>query len=216
MSAEGVFEAIARAGVVPVVTVEQAGDAERMTDALVAGGLPVVEITLRTDAGLEAIARLAARSDALVGAGTVIDRAQVDSAVDAGARFVVSPGLEQGVVERARERGVAAIPGIATATELMSAAGLGLGVVKLFPAEPLGGAATVRALSAVLPDLRFLPTGGIGPDTAPDYLALEAVLAVGGSWMVPQPAIADGDWNAVEVAAQSCRRLVSEARCPTD
>lgn len=207
-----VLAEIADAGVVPVVTIARAPDADPLAEALVAGGLPVVEITLRTDAGLSAIERIAASAQALVGAGTVFDSVQVDAAVDAGAQFVVSPGLDESVVERARARGVPVIPGVATASELMAAARLGLDVVKFFPAAPLGGPDAIRALASVMPSMRFVPTGGITAATAAQYLAVDAVLAVGGSWMIADGVIGEADWGSVRAAAASCRRLVDALR----
>lgn len=208
----GVLETIAEIGVLPVVTVDREDDIDPLADALAGGGLTAIEVTLRTGDGLAAIARSASRSDVMVGAGTVLDATQVDAAVDAGARFVVSPGLHAEVVRRARERGVLAVPGVATPTELMTAARLGLDVVKFFPAVAAGGVGAVRAMAAVMPDMRFMPTGGISASSAPDYLALDAVVAVGGSWMAPEDAVAAGDWGTIRALALECRRIVNEAR----
>ena len=188
--------------VVPVVTVDAAEDGVGLASALVQGGLPVVEITLRTPEAIEAIRRAATRvPEAVVGAGSVTSAAAVVEATEAGARFIVSPGLDPGVVATARDRGVAVIPGIATATELMHALALGVHVVKLFPAEAVGGTGLIDALSAVWPDVRFMPTGGISAANVAKYLALPQVLAVGGSWMAPRAAIARGDWASIAVAA---------------
>ena len=196
------IDRIAQIGIVPVVTLHDAADAEPLTRALAAGGLPAVEITMRTAAGLEAIKRAAALDgDHLVGAGSVRSLPEAEAALDAGADFLVSPGLDDEVVLLATERSVAVIPGIATATELMRARRLGLDVVKLFPAEAIGGTATLTALSSVFPDVRFMPTGGVSPTNAADYLSLDAVLAVGGSWMVSTSAIAAGDWDSITSAA---------------
>ena len=211
MIAHDVVGAIAKVGIIPVITVDDVGDAIPLGGALIAGGLPVLEITLRTEVGLAAIERLASRSDAVVGAGTVLDGTQVDAAVEAGARFVVSPGLHDEVVEQARRRGIVALPGIATPTELMAAARLGVDLVKFFPAEASGGVAAVRALSAIMPRMRFLPTGGIDETSAADYLALGSVVAVGGSWMAPKHVMSDGDWSAVEDAARASRQLTMES-----
>lgn len=195
-------------GVVPVVTLHDAGRAADVTRSLVDGGLPVVEITLRTAAGLEAIAAARATNPtAVVGAGTVTTASQALEAIDAGASFLVGPGLDTAVVEAARERGVTTVPGVATPTELMQAAALGIDLVKLFPAAVLGGTAMITALSAVWPEVRFLPTGGITAETAPDYLALPQVVAVGGSWMVPQAAVDAGDWHAITAAATAASSL---------
>jgi 2-dehydro-3-deoxyphosphogluconate aldolase / (4S)-4-hydroxy-2-oxoglutarate aldolase len=179
--------------VVPVVVLGDAALAAPLGEALVAGGLPVAEVTFRTGAAEEALRALAGRGDVLVGAGTVTRPETVDRAVDAGACFVVTPGLSASVVERCRARGVPVVPGVATATELMGALELGCEVVKLFPAEAAGGVATVKALAAPFPGVRFVPTGGISAANARDYLALGCVAAVGGSWMVAPDLLAAGD-----------------------
>jgi 2-dehydro-3-deoxyphosphogluconate aldolase/(4S)-4-hydroxy-2-oxoglutarate aldolase len=179
-------DTLAHHRLVPVVVLDDAADAPALGDALVAGGLPVAEVTFRTPAARDAIARLADRGDLLVGAGTVLTAAQVDAAVGAGAAFVVSPGTSAAVVERCAEHGVPVVPGAVTPTEVMRALELGLDLVKFFPAASSGGAATVAALASVFGGVRFVPTGGIGLRELPDYLALPAVAAVGGSWMVPR------------------------------
>jgi 2-dehydro-3-deoxyphosphogluconate aldolase/(4S)-4-hydroxy-2-oxoglutarate aldolase len=176
---------------VPVVVIDDAGAADSLGHALVAGGLPVAEVTFRTAAGLESLRRLAARGDILVGAGTVLTPAQVDQAVAAGAEYIVSPGLSRAVVERCLEHNVLPLPGAVTATEVQAALELGLTTVKFFPAESSGGAAAVRALAAPFTDVGFMPTGGIGPDNLAEYLSLPAVRAVGGSWMVPRDILGD-------------------------
>jgi 2-dehydro-3-deoxyphosphogluconate aldolase/(4S)-4-hydroxy-2-oxoglutarate aldolase len=196
------IETLGRVRVVPVLTIDDADDAAPLIAALVDGGLTAVEITLRTPAGLDAIRLASAHCpDALIGAGSVVSAAAAIDAIDAGARFLVSPGLDPGTVAVAQERGVAVIPGVATATELLHATSLGVEVVKVFPAEQVGGPALIRAFAAVWPDVRFMPTGGISAATAPAYLALPQVLAVGGSWMVPPSAVRDRDWSAVSRAA---------------
>jgi len=183
--------------VVPVVVLEDVADAVPLGRALAAGGLPVAEVTLRTAAAAKSIRALAAGTDLLVGAGTVVRPAQVDAAVAAGARFVVSPGLSRDVVERCRVHDVPVLPGVATATEVMAALELGLDVVKLFPAEAVGGLATIRALAAPFPSVRFVPTGGVTEENAPAYLAHPHVAAVGGSWMVAPALVARGDFDEV-------------------
>jgi len=195
---------LARHRLVPVVVLDDAAAAEPLADALAAGGLPIAEVTFRTEAAAESIARMSAHGGVTVGAGTVTRPEQVDAAVDAGASFVVSPGLSAAVVRRCQERGVFALPGATTATEIMAALELGVSVVKFFPAGTSGGAAAVAALSAPFPGVRFVPTGGIDAGSASDYLALRSVLAVGGSWMVPRAAIAAGDFARVrELVAES-------------
>lgn len=207
-----VVEALRAARVIPVVTIEDAAGAVPLAEALVAGGLPAVEITLRTPAGLDALRAAAAGvPGALVGAGTVLSAEAADAAIDAGARFVVSPGLVEAVVETCRRRGVLALPGIATPTELLRGLGLGCETVKLFPAALLGGPSLILALTALGTGAMFVPTGGITLETAPDYLAIREVVAVGGSWMVPADRIAARDWDAVRALADACSVLRSKA-----
>lgn len=184
------LDSLATARLVPVVVLDDAKHADPLATALVAGGLAVAEVTFRTAAAEDAIRALAARRDVLVGAGTVLTVEQVDRAVAAGASFVVSPGLSRAVVERCHEHGVLALPGAVTATEVQAALELGLSTVKFFPAATSGGAAAIRALTAPFSGLRIVPTGGIGPRNLREYLDVPAVLAVGGSWMVPREAIA--------------------------
>lgn len=193
---------------VPVVTIDDLADAVPLAKALVAGGLPVAEVTFRTSIAADAIRAIAdtgltETAGLLLGAGTVLTPDQVDAAVAAGAGFVISPGLDRSVVERCREHGVPVLPGMVTPTEVQAALALGLEAVKFFPAGPFGGAATVKALSAPFPQLQFIPTGGIDGQTAGDYLAIPAVVAVGGSWMLPQDAIRAGDFAAVERAVRA-------------
>ncbi len=192
-----VLTTIGRHRLVPVVVLDDAMDAGSLAQALVDGGLPVAEVTFRTDAARESIARMVARGDMLVGAGTVLTPEQVDLAVDAGAAFVVSPGLSRAVVDRCRERGVTALPGAVTATEIQAALEMGLTTLKFFPARASGGAEAVKALSAPFRDMRFVPTGGIEADNCAEYLRLPSVLAVGGSWMVPRKAIAERDFDRI-------------------
>lgn len=206
--AADVLASIATVRIVPVVTIDDAHDAPALASALVSGGLPIVEITLRTPSAMDALRRTAAEVPAaIVGAGSVTSAAAAVAAIDAGARFIVSPGLDEGVISTALDAGVPVIPGIATATELMRAMNLGVGVVKLFPAEVLGGVDLIRALSAVWPDVHFMPTGGISPANVGDYLALGQVLAVGGSWMVPRAAVEARDWASVTVEAGAAAEL---------
>lgn len=188
---------IGAARLLPVVVLRDAAAAEPLAGALLAGGLGCVEVTFRTDAAAEAIKTMAEHSELLVGAGTVLTAAQVDQAVDAGARFVVSPGFGPAVVRRCRERAVPVFPGVATATEIQMALDAGLRTVKFFPAEQLGGAAMVKALGAPFRDVRFIPTGGVTTANLSQYLALPAVLAVGGTWMVAADLLAAGNWAEV-------------------
>ena len=198
------LKTLTKARLIPVVVIDTAADADPLGAALVAGGLPVAEVTFRTPTAADAIRVLAARGDILVGAGTVLTIEQVDQAVAAGAAYVVSPGLSRAVVERCAEHGVLALPGAVTATEVQAALELGVSTVKFFPAGTSGGAAAVAALAAPFGGVRFVPTGGIGPKNLADYLALPCVAAVGGSWMVPRDRIVAGDFAQVQ-------RLTAEA-----
>jgi 2-dehydro-3-deoxyphosphogluconate aldolase / (4S)-4-hydroxy-2-oxoglutarate aldolase len=184
--------------VVPVVVLADAAGAAPLADALAAGGLHCVEVTFRTDAAVEVIrAMAAARPELVVGAGTVLTVAQAERAVDAGARFVVSPGFGPAVVRRCQELGVPVLPGVATATEIQMALDAGLEAVKFFPAEQLGGVEMVKALAAPFRGVRFVPTGGVNTGNLAAYLAVAAVLAVGGTWMVAADLLAAGDWAEV-------------------
>jgi 2-dehydro-3-deoxyphosphogluconate aldolase/(4S)-4-hydroxy-2-oxoglutarate aldolase len=193
------------APVVPVLTVERAEDAVPLARALVAGGLPVLEVTLRTPAALEAIRRIAGEVEGAVPAvGTVLTRAQLDLAAAAGARLAVSPGLTPALAEPGP---IPLLPGVATASEAMAGLEAGLSLFKLFPATAVGGAALLKALAAPLPQARFCPTGGINPANAPDFLALPNVICVGGAWVAPFEAIRDGDWGRIESLAREAAAL---------
>jgi 2-dehydro-3-deoxyphosphogluconate aldolase/(4S)-4-hydroxy-2-oxoglutarate aldolase len=173
------------APVIPVIVIDDAAHARPIAEALVAGGLFALEVTLRTPAALEAIAEMAKVKGAVVGAGTVLNEAQLDAATAAGARFIVSPGLTDRLGHAVRERGSLWLPGIANSGDIMRGLDLGLDHFKFFPAVASGGIATLKALAAPFGMARFCPTGGITSDTAADWLALPPVLCVGGSWMVP-------------------------------
>jgi 2-dehydro-3-deoxyphosphogluconate aldolase/(4S)-4-hydroxy-2-oxoglutarate aldolase len=189
--------ALRAARLVPVVVLDDAKDAGPLAGALVAGGLPVAEITFRTAAAQDSIRAMADRGDILLGAGTVLTPEQVDQAVAAGASYVVSPGLSRAVVERCQEHGVLALPGAVTATEIQAALELGLTTVKFFPAGTSGGAPAIAALAAPFGGVSFVPTGGIGPKNVMDYFAIPAVAAVGGSWMVPRDRVKAGDFDGI-------------------
>ncbi|MFI8637875.1 bifunctional 4-hydroxy-2-oxoglutarate aldolase/2-dehydro-3-deoxy-phosphogluconate aldolase [Streptomyces chartreusis] len=196
------------APVVPVVVIDDPSDAVPLARALVAGGLPAIEVTLRTPAALEAIGAVAdAVPDAVVGAGTVITPEQVTLAVTAGARFLVSPGWTDLLLEAMRASGVPYLPGVSTTSEVVALLERGVREMKFFPAEAAGGTAYLKSLNGPLPQARFCPTGGIGPATAPDYLALPNVGCVGGSWMLPADAIAARDWGRVEALAREAAGL---------
>ncbi|GAA1328367.1 bifunctional 4-hydroxy-2-oxoglutarate aldolase/2-dehydro-3-deoxy-phosphogluconate aldolase [Nonlabens tegetincola] len=192
------LEAVASARLVPVVSLASVEQALPLADALIAGGIAAVEITLRTASGVGAIAALAGYSDRLtVGAGTVVSPEQLDEVADAGAEFVISPGIDEAVVRRSLARGILPIPGVATASEVQLAQRLGLGAVKAFPASLLGGPGFVRAMRGPFPEMRFLPSGGVSLANAAEYLATPGVLAVSGSWMVPDDAVASSDWERI-------------------
>lgn len=192
-----VLAALARERLVPVAVIDDAETAARLGEALAEGGLSCIEVTFRTDAAVAAIRALTGATDLLVGAGTVRTRQQVDDAVAAGARFIVSPGFSPTVVRHCRELGVTVLPGVATPTELMAALDEGLDTVKFFPAEQYGGVGTVKALSGPFRTVRFVPTGGITAALLPSYLAVPSVLAVGGSWMVAPGLVSTRDWATV-------------------
>jgi 2-dehydro-3-deoxyphosphogluconate aldolase/(4S)-4-hydroxy-2-oxoglutarate aldolase len=196
------------APVIPVVVLDDPRDAVPLATALVAGGLPVIEITLRTPKATEAIRRIAdALPDAIVGAGTILEPAHARDAVDAGARFLVSPGTTPRLLDALQSSGTPFLPGAATATEAIALLEQGVTAAKLFPAEALGGTALLRSLAGPLPAMRFCPTGGIDAQLAPAYLALPNVPCVGGSWMVTRETIAAGDWEAIESAARAAAAL---------
>jgi 2-dehydro-3-deoxyphosphogluconate aldolase/(4S)-4-hydroxy-2-oxoglutarate aldolase len=200
------LETILRAApVIPVVIIDALADAIPLARALVAGGLPVIEITLRTQAGLDAIRAIAAEVEgAIVGVGTVLTPAQYQSAAQAGAKFAVSPGATPRLLDAAADAGLAPLPGISTASEAMALIERGYEFAKFFPAEPAGGAPFLSAIASPLPQLKFCPTGGITLDSAPNYLLLPNVICVGGSWMVSRKTIAAADWPAItEAAAQA-------------
>ena len=189
--------------VIPVLTIEDPADAVPLARALAAGGLAVLEITLRTDGALPAIRAMAELDGVTVGAGTVTSAAEASAAIDAGARFLVSPGLSEPVLDAAHQANVACLPGVATATEMMRAQALGLTHLKFFPASIAGGVPALKAFAGPFPRLRFCPTGGVDAKTAPDYLALPNVFAVGGSWVAPADAVRRQDWDAITRLARA-------------
>lgn len=189
----------ALAPVIPVLTIERAADAVPLARALVKGGLPVLEITLRTRSAMEALGAIAKEvPDAVVGAGTVLEAAQVEQIQRLGAKFAVSPGCTPSLVSATKAAGLPFLPGVQTVSEAMALAEQGYRVLKFFPAEPAGGLAWLKAVGAPLAGLRFCPTGGIGADTAQAYLALRNVACVGGSWIAPAAALDAKDWSQIE------------------
>lgn len=198
-------EIMRTAPVIPVLVVDRLEDAVPMAEALVAGGLRVLEVTLRTPVALDAIRAMREVDGAIVGAGTVVDQEQLQAAIDAGAQFIVSPGLTEALGRAAIRAQVPFLPGVATAGDIMRGLELGLEHFKFFPAEANGGIPALKALAGPFGGLKFCPTGGIRHETAADWLALEQVLCVGGSWLVPQGEV---DREAIRARAQSATRLV--------
>jgi 2-dehydro-3-deoxyphosphogluconate aldolase / (4S)-4-hydroxy-2-oxoglutarate aldolase len=199
--------------VVPVVVIEDVAHAVPVARALVEGGLPVIELTLRTPVALDAIAAIAAEvPEILVGAGTIVGPGQVERAVGAGAQFLVSPGSTPTLLAAMGASGVPFLPGTATVSEALAVLEAGFGEMKFFPAEASGGAAYLRSIASPLPAARFCPTGGITAASAPSYLALPNVGCVGGSWLTPGDALAAGDWDRVRTLAVEAAALVPSAR----
>lgn len=199
---------LALAPVIPVLTIKYTAVAVSLACALVAGGLPVIEVTLRTPAALDAIRAIAREvPEAVVGAGTITRVEDIQAATAAGSRFLVSPGTPAALAEALAEVPVPVLPGCATVTEAMALAARGFTALKFFPAEPSGGAAFLKSLSGPLPGLVFCPTGGIDVAKAPTYLALANVGAVGGSWIVPDDALASGDFARITALARAARAL---------
>jgi 2-dehydro-3-deoxyphosphogluconate aldolase/(4S)-4-hydroxy-2-oxoglutarate aldolase len=211
-----VFEELADARLIAVLTIEDAGLAATLASALSQAGVRFAEVTLRTPEATAALQAFAEQSGLCVGAGTVLTAGQVDRALDAGARFVVSPGLSSDVVARCQRAGVAVLPGVATATDVMRALDAGLEVAKFFPAEPLGGTRCLQALSGPFPAMRWVPTGGIGRDDVARYLRMPSVLAVGGSWMAPAGLIAAGCFDEILQRAASAAELAARPRWIAD
>jgi 2-dehydro-3-deoxyphosphogluconate aldolase / (4S)-4-hydroxy-2-oxoglutarate aldolase len=193
-----VLDEIRRLKIVPVIVIDDAERALGLADALAGGGLPCAEITFRTPAAAEALRRIAAeRPNVLAGAGTVLTTEQAERARDAGARFIVSPGINPRVVEWCQDHSLPVFPGVCTPTEIETALECGLSVVKFFPAEPSGGVGFLKAIAAPFPDLTFMPTGGITAANVREYLAFKRVVACGGSWMAPQDWIQQGAFDRV-------------------
>ncbi|MEL4358280.1 MULTISPECIES: bifunctional 4-hydroxy-2-oxoglutarate aldolase/2-dehydro-3-deoxy-phosphogluconate aldolase [unclassified Luteococcus] len=183
--------------VIPVVVLDNAREASPLADALVEGGINVAEVTFRTSAAFDAIKEMSHVNSLVVGAGTVVSPGQVDLAAEAGARFIVSPGLLPAVVQRAAEHGLPVVPGAVTPSELMLATELGLDLVKFFPASTFGGPSAIKALGAPFGQLSFIPTGGVSLENLGDYLSLPNVPAVGGSWMVKQSLVNAGEFTKI-------------------
>ena len=204
----GLEDILNAAPVIPVVIIDDLAHAVPLAHALVAGGLKVIEITLRTAVGLDAIRAIAAKVPAaIVGAGTVLNPAQLSAVVEAGARFAVSPGVTDKILAAAAAEKIPLLPGIATASEAMTLIERGYKFAKLFPAEAAGGIKFLSSIASPLPHLRFCPTGGITPDLAPGYLKLPNVICIGGSWITPRSAMAAGDWASITSLAAAAAAL---------
>ncbi|MFT6985105.1 MAG: 2-dehydro-3-deoxyphosphogluconate aldolase/(4S)-4-hydroxy-2-oxoglutarate aldolase [Psychromonas sp.] len=203
-------QVFAQSPVVPVMVINNIEDALPMARALAAGGINIFEVTLRTAVALEAIKAIAtAMPEAMIGAGTIINAQQYDAAVAAGAKFIISPGYSQRLLEHAKTGYAPLIPGVSTPSEIITALELGYDHLKFFPAEANGGAAALKAIAGPLPQVRFCPTGGISPSNVADYMALNCVLTVGGSWMLPHDAIERGDWAKVTELAKQAVSLIA-------
>ncbi|NNU79009.1 bifunctional 4-hydroxy-2-oxoglutarate aldolase/2-dehydro-3-deoxy-phosphogluconate aldolase [Halovulum dunhuangense] len=200
-------EIAALAPIIPVIVVKDASHARPMAEALVAGGLPALEVTLRTPAALDAIRAMADVPGGVVGAGTLVTAQDVRNAVAAGAKFGVSPGVTDELLAACEEEGLPLLAGAATATEAMRMLARGYDFLKFFPAEASGGAPALKAIGAPLPQIAFCPTGGVTPANAGEYLALSNVLCAGGSWVAPQQMVDEGRWDEIELLAREASKL---------
>jgi 2-dehydro-3-deoxyphosphogluconate aldolase/(4S)-4-hydroxy-2-oxoglutarate aldolase len=208
MTDTDLFQTISQAGVVPVIAIDHVESALPLADALLEGGLPIIEITFRTKAAAEVIAQIRrGRPDMLVGAGTVLNQTNLEAAVEAGAQFAVAPGLNPQVVQRAGSLGLPFMPGVCTPSDIEAAVALGCTVLKFFPAEAAGGVTMIKAMAGPYGHLgvEFVPTGGVTMDNLVDYLSLDAVAAVGGTWIAKKDPIAAGRWDEI---CQRCREAV--------
>jgi 2-dehydro-3-deoxyphosphogluconate aldolase/(4S)-4-hydroxy-2-oxoglutarate aldolase len=194
---DSVFEKLKMMKIVPVVTIRDARDADALACVLLEGGLPCIEITFRTPAAQEAIRRMARHKDILVGAGTVLNLDRVKQVMDAGAQFIVSPGLNPKVVQFCLDQDIPVIPGVCTPTEIITALDLGLKTLKFFPAEAAGGIKILKAMSAPFNEVRFMPTGGITLQNLPDYLLTPQVIACGGTWLADTALLADKNFDRI-------------------
>lgn len=215
MPNQSVFEAIAKFGVVPVIVVDSADSALPVADALLEGGLPLVEITFRTAAAAEAIGRICRqRPEMLVGAGTLVTAENVDAASDCGARFGVAPGLNPDRVEQAKRRGLPFVPGVCTPSEVERALALGCTLLKFFPSEAAGGVAMLKALAGPYGHLnvQFLPTGGVNTENLVSYLTLPCVAAVAGTWIATKADIAECKWSTIRDRCKRAVEIVAKTR----
>lgn len=207
------IEQFKKIGIIPVVVLDDAKDAVPLAKALCEGGLPCAEVTFRTAAAEESIrAMSAAFPDMLIGAGSVLTKDQVDKAIAAGAKFIVSPGFDPEIVKYCLEKGMPITPGTETPSEMQQALALGIRTVKFFPAEPSGGLNMIKAVGAALVDLTFMPTGGINAKNVRDYLAYDRIIACGGSWMVKKDLVAAGEFDKIREMVAEAAGIVKEIR----
>ncbi len=210
---ESLIKRISDVGIVPVVVIDDAKDAVPLARALKAGGILCAEVTFRTAAAEESIKRISAEfPEFLIGAGTVLTPAQADSAMSAGASFIVSPGLNPAVVKHCIDNGYPIIPGVCTPSEVEMGLSFGLKYLKFFPAEAAGGVKMIKAMSAPYTSVRFMPTGGIGVNNVADYLNCSCIFACGGSWMVPKDKIASGDFEEIEKLTREASDLLKQIK----
>lgn len=208
-----VLKKIGEIGIIPVVVLDDAKDAVPLAKALIDGGLPCAEVTFRTAAAEESIRLMAeAYPDLFVGAGTVLTIDQVNRAVNAGAKFIVSPGLNPEIVKYCVQRGIPVCPGTCTPSDVEQALALGLDTVKFFPAEPAGGLGFIKAIAAPYVGVKFMPTGGIGPKNVREYLAYDRILACGGSWMVKNDLVKAGNFEKITELVREAADIVKEVR----
>ncbi|MGN0399903.1 MAG: bifunctional 4-hydroxy-2-oxoglutarate aldolase/2-dehydro-3-deoxy-phosphogluconate aldolase [Blautia sp.] len=208
-----ILEQLSKFGVVPVVVLNDAKDAEPLAKALCDGGLPCAEVTFRTAAAEESIRTMTEKCpEMLVGAGTVLTTEQVDRAAAAGAKFIVSPGFDPEIVDYCLEKDILVLPGCVTPSEVAQGVKRGLKVLKFFPAEQYGGVATIKTMAAAYVGIKFMPTGGINPKNVKDYLACDKIFACGGSWMVKGDMIEAGEFDKIEVLTKEAVAMVKEVR----
>lgn len=211
--ADTLIQRLQEAPIVPLIQSDNPATAVNTARALVSGGLTVIEVVLRTDEALACMRQVSLDvTDAIVGAGTTLTAQQAETVVDAGAQFIVSPGLDEGVVRVAQDADIPVFPGIATASELQRAWNLGLDAVKFFPAGQAGGTSMLKALGAVFSQVRFMPTGGISANNLADYLALPSVLACGGSWLTPSDAVVAGNFDVITRLAREAISIANSVR----
>ena len=208
-----IFEQFSKIGIIPVVVLDDPKDAAPLAKVLCENGLPCAEVTFRTSAAEESI-RIMSREfpNMLVGAGTVLTKEQADRAMNAGAKFIVSPGLDPKIVQYCIDNSVPVTPGTQTPSEMEQALELGLKVVKFFPAENAGGLAMIKAVAAAYVDLKFMPTGGINAKNVRDYLAYNRIIACGGSWMVKKDLVSAGEWDKIAALVKEASEIVKEIR----